>query len=381
MKVVVLGAGMAGLGVAHALAAVGVRQLHVLDPAPLPFSHASGRNAAIYRPLELHPGLAALAWANGSALDALVGSRGGWLRRCGLVLTGDDEAALEAQAVHARAQGAAVVHWQRDELIHNLAVLDGTAARRGLCCEDGGVMDVHAVLTALWSGLTAAGANLRLGCGAQALTCQGGRVTGVVTQDGHRLEADAVVVAAGAWSHTAAVQAGLGLPVLTPRRRHLVMLEGQSPLSAAHPVVWDIARECYFRSEGRGVLASPGDTEATDPGNESAHADAPAWLAEKLESVAPVLTPLAVARMWACQRTFAPDHLPVVGPDDRAPGLWWLTALGGFGMSTGVALAAQMAQWMVHGTATMDLVPFSPQRAALARLGAPSSNQPAAPTR
>ena len=46
MKVVVLGAGMAGLGMAHALVHLGAGRVVVLDPAPLPFAHASGRNAA-----------------------------------------------------------------------------------------------------------------------------------------------------------------------------------------------------------------------------------------------------------------------------------------------------------------------------------------------
>jgi D-arginine dehydrogenase len=43
-----------------------------------------------------------------------------------------------------------------------------------------------------------------------------------------------------------------------------------------------------------------------------------------------------VARAWSCQRTFAADRLPVLGPDARLPGLYYCAGLGGFGLTVGL---------------------------------------------
>jgi D-arginine dehydrogenase len=50
-----------------------------------------------------------------------------------------------------------------------------------------------------------------------------------------------------------------------------------------------------------------------------------------------------VRRAWAGLRTFAPDRLPVVGRDLRAPGFAWLVGQGGAGIKTAPALATLVA--------------------------------------
>ena len=53
--------------------------------------------------------------------------------------------------------------------------------------------------------------------------------------------------------------------------------------------------------------------------------------------------PRHVSRRWAGLRTFAPDRLPLVGWDGRAPGFFWMAGLGGFGLQTAPALGALAA--------------------------------------
>ena len=59
--------------------------------------------------------------------------------------------------------------------------------------------------------------------------------------------------------------------------------------------------------------------------------------------LAPGLGLATLRRAWACLRTFAPDRVPVIGPDPRVGGLYWLAAFGGSGMSVGVGAGELLA--------------------------------------
>ena len=101
--------------------------------------------------------------------------------------------------------------------------------------------------------------------------------------------------------------------------------------------------EVYFRPESGGVLASPCDEVPWPPSLPPTDADALERLADRLAKLAPGLGLAAVRRAWACLRTFAPDRMPVIGPDPRVEGLFWLVALGGSGMSVGVGAGELLA--------------------------------------
>jgi D-arginine dehydrogenase len=66
-------------------------------------------------------------------------------------------------------------------------------------------------------------------------------------------------------------------------------------------------------------------------------------LATRLDTLVQGIGSARVVRHWACLRIFAPDRLPVIGPDPRLSGLYWLAGLGGFGMTVGVAAGEQLA--------------------------------------
>jgi D-arginine dehydrogenase len=151
------------------------------------------------------------------------------------------------------------------------------------------------------------------------------------------LHAGAVVIANGAWAETLGATADLGLS-LRPLRRHLVLLATERSFRPTRPIVWDLERSAYFRPESGAILASPCDAEPWPPELPPADPAALELLGQKLAQVAPLIARGRVVRSWACLRTFAPDDLPVIGPDPRAPGLYWLAGLGGSGM--GLAAAA-----------------------------------------
>jgi D-arginine dehydrogenase len=62
-----------------------------------------------------------------------------------------------------------------------------------------------------------------------------------------------------------------------------------------------------------------------------------------------------VARAWAGLRTFAPDHRPVIGHDDRADGFFWFAGQGGYGMQTSPAAARLGAALALGAAVPADL--------------------------
>jgi D-arginine dehydrogenase len=154
---------------------------------------------------------------------------------------------------------------------------------------------------------------------------------------------------------------GLALPVV-PLRRHLAVLEPPRALPAAHPVVWRLTDEVYFRPESGGVLASPCD-ELQWSANDAVATSSEqlAKLGELLPTVAAGLADARVRRAWAGLRSFAPDREFVVGSDVRAPGLFWIAGLGGRGVTCGLALGEVCAN-AVLGRPDPLLRVFDPSR-------------------
>lgn len=345
MRVVIVGGGMAGLAAAWALGRAGVRDIVLVEREERLFSHSSGRNAAIYRVLETAPPLVELSLRSAVLLDELCGGRSEWLNEVGLLLTAARPLPLEPLAAAAAAAHVACSVESEPDLARRAPSLRSGQARAALFVPDAGVLDLHAIQTALTRGLSA---SVRLSTPVARICVSGERVRGVALEDGSVRDADAVVIASGAWAAGVALGAGAPLP-LEPRRRHLVLLEPGAPFAPRSPIVWDVELETYYRPESGALLASPGDAEPWPP--ELPHPDAAVLelLWHKLGRLAPALARSRVRRSWACLRTFAPDGVPVIGADPRLAGLHWLAGLGGSGMGAGVA-AGELCASAVCGT-------------------------------
>ena len=65
--------------------------------------------------------------------------------------------------------------------------------------------------------------------------------------------------------------------------------------------------------------------------------------------------PVGIAHKWAGLRTFAPDGVPLVGPDPQVDGFFWLAGQGGYGVKTSPALARATASLVAQGALPEDL--------------------------
>ena len=334
--IVIIGGGIAGLATAWHVARAGGTKVCLLEREALLGTQATGHNAAIFRHADHDATGTALAIRSRELVALLGGSDGALLQHTGALFLGTREK-LDPIAILALRFQLTSQRVDAKELVSYVPALAGGDAGGGLFVADDGVLDVHRLVQSLAHEARRAGVTIRTGVEASRVLVRSGRAVGVALEDGETVHADAVVVAAGAWASAVGATCEAPLPI-EPRRRHLVMLVGGDGIDAASPVVWRLDDEVYFRPETGGVLACPCDEDPWPPGEPPCAPEAIARLADRLARVAPRLAELPVRRAWACLRTLAPDRRFVVGEDPRVAGLIWLAALGGHGMTTGLAL-------------------------------------------
>jgi D-amino-acid dehydrogenase len=173
-----------------------------------------------------------------------------------------------------------------------------------------------------------------------------------------RLDADAVVVAAGAW--TDRVLAPLDRSVgIEPQRGQLVHLGVPGEDTVAWPSVLP-AGPSYLVPFGDGRVVA-GATRETGSGfdvrvtAEGLHR----VLADAL-AVAPGLAAATVLETRVGLRPLARGGLPVLGALPGRPGWFLATGFGAGGLTMGPVAGHLLAQLVLTGRADLDLAPFAP---------------------
>ncbi|WP_032768769.1 NAD(P)/FAD-dependent oxidoreductase [Streptomyces sp. CNS654] len=188
------------------------------------------------------------------------------------------------------------------------------------------------------------GARVRTGEAVAAVTGTGGRINGVRTADGSVLTADAVVNAAGTWGGE--VGRRLGAPVeILPRRGFVLVTEPLPPMIRHKVYSADYVANVASSDEG---LETSCVVEGTRAGtvligasrervgfDTAMNPDVVALLAAQACRLFPFLRDVHLLRAYRGFRPYCPDHLPVVGPDPRVPGV--LHACGHEGAGIGLA--------------------------------------------
>lgn len=205
--------------------------------------------------------------------------------------------------------------------------------RLGLATAHDHQVDSERLVRALWLAAEREGADVRAAVGAAGVVVDdGGRVRGVRLDSGDQLDADAVVVAAGAWS--AALDLPRPVPV-RPVRGQIVALRMVPP--ALRMVTWGPG--CYLvpRADGRLLV---GATMEEAGFVVAATAGATRRLLECAVRVAPALADAEIEGFQVGLRPAAADGLPIIGSDPDTPGLFFAT--GHF--RNGILLAPETAE-------------------------------------
>lgn len=178
-------------------------------------------------------------------------------------------------------------------------------------------------------------------------TTPAGAISGVRTAGGDVWDADAVVNAAGTWSGAVGERLGAPIPVL-PRRGFVLVTEPLPPGVIRHKVysadyVDNVAASGAGLETSCVVEGTRGGTVLIGASRERVGFDRAmnphvvARLARQAVDLFPFLARVQLLRVYRGFRPYCPDHLPVVGPDPRVPGL--LHACGHEGAGIGLAPA------------------------------------------
>ncbi|MEV5880444.1 FAD-binding oxidoreductase [Streptomyces sp. NPDC052101] len=197
-----------------------------------------------------------------------------------------------------------------------------------------------------------------------------GALAGVRTDRGD-LHAPAVVNAAGTWGGDLAALAGVRLPVLP--RRGFVLVTEPLPRMVRHKVyaadyVADVASDsASLRTSPvvEGTAAGPvliGASRERVGFDRSLSLPAVRALAAGAIGLFPFLERVRALRTYAGFRPYLPDHLPAIGPDPRAPGLFHACGHEGAGIGLATGTGQLIAQTLTGKTPELDLTPFRPER-------------------
>ncbi len=368
MKVIVLGAGIVGASCAHAAAGRGAEV--VLVDAALP-GRATAAGAGIICPWSSSvpdPAWYDFACAAVRRYPPLIAelAQGGepevGYRRVGalrLAGPGEDPRRLREQII-ARAAGAPEVG--------EVTVLAPGAARAafpplrddaaGVLISGAARVDGRRVAAALRRAAARAGTTVL--AGRAALACRAGKAVGVLA-DGELIEADAVVVATGAWTGSLLEPAGVTVAV-TAQRGQIVHLSVAPAKTRDWPVVLPGGSGHYLLAfDDARVVAGA----TREPGSGFDYRVTAAGLAEVLGAALAVAPGLAGSSWLETRvgfRPAGPDARPLLGLVPGVDGLIVATGLGATGLTLGPyagQIAARLALGEPPGT---DLTPFDPLR-------------------
>lgn len=372
MRVLVVGGGIAGAGVAAALA--GRADVTLIEQETTLAFHTTGRSAALFFESYGAPAIRPLSRASraflaspppGSVDHPLLSPRGA------LVVGADeDRTALDVELAEGLGGGSRVQrvdgHRAREicPALRPGAVTDAVWEPHAADIDVAGLHQAFVRLLRRGGGTIVVGAELRSG----ERGPEGWRVE-IVDPDAtiSEWEGDVVVDAAGAWADVVAGRCGVPPVGLQPTHRTAFMVPG-SPQSSRWPLVAEVGHRWYFKPDGEQILCSLADETPADPGDARPEELDVALAIDRIND-ATTLKIRHVRSSWAGLRTFAPDRSMVIGPDPAEPTFVWLAGQGGTGIQTAAA-AGELAAALALGeplpdelvAAGCEVAPLSPHR-------------------
>jgi glycine oxidase len=263
-----------------------------------------------------------------------------------------DEAAARARRPEARELG--IEAWDAADVLEREPALASTVRGAMFVKGDHWVNNQRLVVAYAQAAL-AAGVALRSGCTVTRVLVEAGRARGVVAE-GDRFDADAVVLAAGAWTGDLVATFGAHLPV-EPRRGQMLALTHVPPV-LRHVVH---GHDVYLVPRPSGELLIGATVERVGFKREVAAEGIGGLLAAAM-ALAPALGGLSISRTWCGFRPWAPDDLPVLGPWPGVEGLFVATAHYRIGLLLAPITARLVCGWIVGGHPPVEAGDFLPDR-------------------
>jgi D-hydroxyproline dehydrogenase subunit beta len=378
--VVVIGAGVVGAACAYHLAAAGLRVAVVDRGSVAGGTTGAGEGNILVSDKEPGPELelALLSLRVWRELPSALTEAAELDVKGGLIVaaTADELAGLTTLAEAHRAAGVEAIPAAPARLTELEPELAADLAGGMFYPQD---MQVQPMLAAahLLAGAKRHDARVQLGEPVTGLLRAGERVTGVRTSRGP-IAAGAVVNAAGVWGGQIASLAGVELPVL-PRRGFVLVTEPVGPLIRhkvyAASYIGDVHDSSASLEASPVIEGTASGTVLIGSSRERVGFDARlsmtalTRIAGQAIRLVPVLGRVRALRAYHGFRPYSPDHLPMIGADGRAPGLFHACGHEGAGIGLSAATGLLVAEQVTGRPTSLSLAPFAPDR--FAQGGAP----------
>jgi len=367
---VVIGGGVTGASIAFHLAGLGMKRVLVLERKFLA-AGGTGRSVGVIRQLYPTPETSAMVLRSLRVFQHFteaVGGEAGYVG-CG-VLIGVSAAMrpkLEATLAVQRALGIRAELLEPADVARIEPRINAVGLGAVLHEPESGYGDPTAVTLGYADAARRRGARIEQGVEVVAIQQAGGRVTGVTTATGERIDAAVVVNCAGLWSRTVGRLAGIDLPIVVGRHP-VFIVERDAAFGPPHLVYLDLAGGSYVRPE-TGNLTLTGsltDDEAEHPmdpellGSEAGFEEASAVL-ERTGRAVPRLAEARYRQGYAGAFDITPDWMPILDESPLA-GFWIAAGMSGHGFKLAPAVGELLAA-LITGAAP----PVNPASFALGR--------------
>jgi heterotetrameric sarcosine oxidase gamma subunit len=375
--VVVVGGGIVGCSVAHALTKRGVGDVVLLERKALT-SGTTWHAAGLVTQLRATANLSRIVLRSiriFEALEAETGLSPGF-RRTGQITIACNEPRWEEvrrQASMARGIGIRVELLGPAEVKERFPLLDTSGVLGGMYFPDDGVGNPTDATLALAAGARARGATILEHTPVREVLIERGRVRGVVTDRGE-VRADVVVNCTGMWARAFGQRSGVRLP-LQATEHFYVVTEPIPGLPPDLPVLKSYDDWCYVKVEGGAKLLvgffEPGGQPWALEGipEEAEFVRLPErWdhLAPFLEQVAeriPALRDAGIQLHFNGPESFTPDARFYLGDVPGVEGYYVACGFNSVGFLSGPGAGDVLAEWIVEGHPPMDLWDVDVRRA------------------
>lgn len=307
LRVAVLERGQAGQGTSH-LAAGMLAPIAETTASEEPLLELGLRSALAYPDFARELALAA-------GLDHVGYTPCGTL----LVARDDDEAEALERELALRRRYELDVRRLRPSEARRLEPALAPALRLALDVPGDHAIDPRALTASLATALRRAGAELREHVTVSEIELTGGRVSGVLLDDGSVIAAGDVVIAAGPWVEgLGGIPAGARIPV-RPIKGQILRLHDPAGPGLLKRVVRMGSSYIVPRADGRYVIGATYEERGFDT---TVTASAAFELLRDAGELVPGISELVIDEFSAGLRPATPDNLPVIGAS-AVPGLHW----------------------------------------------------------
>jgi D-amino-acid dehydrogenase len=224
-------------------------------------------------------------------------------------------------------------------------------AKAVLLPDNKSIRDPYKLVVKLTDAAKAAGASFVSGQ-VKAVERKGDGKTVVHLENGNRIEADKVILAAGVHTRFLAAALGEPIPLETERGYHTQIM--QPGISMRYSVIWP--HRAFMVTPTAGGIRVGGNVELAGL---TAAPDfrRPRALVRHAQRILPDLQVQDTSE-WMGHRPALPDTIPIISPSSKIPGVFYATGHGHLGLTYSATTARLIADMVAGVKTSVDIKPF-----------------------